>query len=211
MSSVPGRGELGLERVTTATGNWSLVGWERSEAAQKQRQLSLGTEKCPFPSNDRIECRGRVELRRRSCSDVVDRVLRCHTAIRPRLPDSGHEKTPRQGRGVSTWYHPASPACQRARICPLTMGLGTTTQRAWRLHRPAREGISPPRHPAVLSLDRRPCLARQRVLVSVNAISLDVVGQYSKGRGVTNKPCATSTLYSWPFAKRRESAGVFDD
>src|SRR5918994_1315932 len=180
VASVPGGAELVLERIASPTGDRSLIGRERGKAAQKERQLSFRAEKCPLPGDDLIERRGRVEFRRRPRPDVVDRLLRRHATICPTLPFSGHEKTPRQGRGVSTRYHPASPASRRAHICPLNMGLGTTTRRAWRVHRPAREGTSPPRHPAVLSCDRRPCQARRRGLVSVSALSRDFVGPYNQ-------------------------------
>ena len=51
----PGSGELGLERVATPTGDRSLVGREGGQTAQKECQLPLGTEKCPFPGNDLVE------------------------------------------------------------------------------------------------------------------------------------------------------------
>src|SRR5215207_9196128 len=143
----PGCRELGLECVATPTGDRSLISREGSQTAQNECQLPLGTEKSPLPGNYLVERRRRLEFNHRPRADVVDRLLRCHATTCPTLPVSGHEKTPRQGRGVSTRYHPASPACRRAQTCPLTMGLGTTTRRTQRVHRPAREGTSPPRHP----------------------------------------------------------------
>src|SRR5215204_1785518 len=134
----PGCRELGLECVATPTGDRSLISREGSQTAQNECQLPLGTEKSPLPGNYLVERRRRLEFNQRPRADVVDRLLRCHATTCPTLPVSGHEKTPRQGRGVSTWYHPASPACRRARICPLTMGLGTTTQRL--THSPSGSG-----------------------------------------------------------------------
>src|SRR5215216_4483074 len=202
----PGCRELGLECVATPTGDRSLISREGSQTAQNECQLPLGTEKSPLPGNYLVERRRRLEFNHRPRADVVDRLLRCHATTCPTLPVSGHEKTPRQGRGVSTRYHPASPACRRARICPLTLSLGTTTRRASRVHRPAREGTSPPRHPAVFSHDRRPCQARRRVLVSVSAISFDVVRQYTKGCCVTSNSRSLVALYSHPGLKPQERA-----
>ena len=171
----PGCRELGLERVAAPTGDRSLVGREGARPRRKSVNSPLGPRKARSQatiSSSDVAASSSAIARVRMSS-----IVSCAVMPRPvpTLPVSGHEKTPRQGRGVSTRYHPASPACRRARICPLTMGLGTTTRRAWRVHRPAREGTSPPRHPAVLSRDRRPCQARRRVLVSVSAISFDVV------------------------------------
>jgi hypothetical protein len=55
MASAPRGAELGLERVATLTGDWSLIGWERGQAAQKERQLPSGTEKSSLPGDDIVE------------------------------------------------------------------------------------------------------------------------------------------------------------
>src|SRR5689334_16670710 len=53
--------------------------------------------------------------------------------------NSAHTKTPRQGRGVATRYHPASTGSAiRLRLMPDIGGSGPTTQHQ-RLHRAARE------------------------------------------------------------------------
>src|SRR5688500_16280488 len=75
VASVPGGAELVLERIASPTGDRSLIGRERGQAAQKERQLPLRAEKGPLPGDDLVERRGRVELRHRPRPDVVDRLL----------------------------------------------------------------------------------------------------------------------------------------
>ena len=55
VSSAPGSGELRLERIASPSGDRPLIGRQGGQTAQKERQLSLGTEKCPFPGDDLVE------------------------------------------------------------------------------------------------------------------------------------------------------------
>src|SRR5215213_7463045 len=86
--SSPGCRELALERVATPTGDWSLVGREGSQTAEKERQLPLGTEKRPLPGDDLVERGCCVELSHRPRADVVDRLLRSHAVTCPSRPVS---------------------------------------------------------------------------------------------------------------------------